>query len=304
MKLLKRLSLPVLCACLILTGCIGDDLSGCPPDNNLHLAFSYPNFPERISCVTVSIYDNATGCLLSENRLVGKDELDVFQGISLRLAAGSYTAVCWGNALENTRINGCSTGDNFSSHEVGHPRCFTSDSIPTNDALYYGIHSFTIHENTPETQTVAFSPAHIRLIVQAQGLSSTAQGQPAAGYPYIRVNNLFPTYDYRMVTHGNPTAYYPPITVDTGELLAQAGLDVLRFEAVNPITVDVVENNTTHTVLHSLNLQSFIAANNIDVSPGREVVIPILITFNGQSVTTVTVIEDWGERPVDPIPQQ
>lgn len=307
MKLPKKLSLFVLSSSLLFTGCIGDDLSGCPPDSNVTLAFSYPNFPDRISRVTVSIYDSNTCCLISENRQVDKSELDLFQGIGLTLPAGSYTAVCWGNAFDNTRINGCSIGEDLTCHEVGNPCCFTleADTITTNDALYYGIRDFTVHPNTRTTQTVAFTPAHIWLIVQVQGLPSTAAEQPACDYPYIKVNNLPPTYDYQMITHGNPTTYYPAVTVTCEDLLAEARLDVLRFEKDTPVTIDVVENKTTNEILHTLDLRSFIEANNIDMTAGREVVIPVLITFGGdQSVITVGIIENWSDLPVNPVPQQ
>ncbi|GAB6124287.1 FimB/Mfa2 family fimbrial subunit [Dysgonomonas termitidis] len=294
MKQLKTLILLV--ASVFFTGCIGDDLSDCPPDENLTLAFTYLNFPDHISRVTVAIY-NPNGKLV-ETVQVDKDDLDAFQGVRLYLPADDYTAVCWGNAFDNTQINGLTKGADLSRHEVANPGYFNSARIPTNDALYYGTHTFTVKPNTANSETVPFTPAYIRLIIQVKGLASTDAGAPTSGYPYIRVNNLVPAYDYNMVTHGNPTTYYPPVTVDTGNKQAQATCDVLRFTADNPITIDVLDNSTDNTVLHTVNLQQFIADNNIVIADGKEVTIPILISFEG-NVVIVTLLENWGNIPVD-----
>lgn len=301
MKLLKTLSLLVLSASVFLTGCIDDDRSGCPPDKNLALTFSYLNFAEHISRVTVAIYDSEDR--LSECLQVEKSSLDVLQGIRLNLPSGSYTAVCWGNTFSNTQINGLAQGDNLSLQRIANPGYFSSTTITTNDSLYYGMHRFTVSPGTTTNETISFTPAYIRLIIQVKGLASTAVGAPSSDYPYIKVNNLTPAYDYTMVTQGDPTIYYPAVTVDPANKQAQATCDVLRFKPANPITIDVVENITTKTVLHTVNLQTFIAANAIPITDGKEVVIPILITFSG-GVGVETLINGWGDTPVDPKPQQ
>ena len=303
MKQLKTLLLSALSLSFGLVGCIGDEMSDCPPDNsNFSLAFYYPDFPEHISRVTVGIY-NANG-LLADARQVEKNELDIYRGINLNLSGGSYTAICWGNASDNTLINGLYPGGYLSMHEVAHPGYFTATPIPTNDTLYYGIHTFSIHTGKTTNDTVNFIPAHIRLIVQIKGLASIQDGAPPADYPYIRVNNLAPAYDYKMTTHGSPTTYYPPVTVDTQNELAEAACYVLRFKEINPITIEVVENHTTNTILHTVDLQSFIADNGIVIEEGKETVIPILITFDGKLNVTVIEIEAWKNIPVDPVPQQ
>lgn len=299
MNLLKTLCLFVLSAALFLSGCVGEDMSDCPPDNNLTLLFQYPNFPDRISRVNVAIYDEDD--MLVETRQVEKSELDILQGIRLNLPTGNYKAVCWGNAFNDTQIEGFIAGDKLDLHEVAHPGYFTPARIPTNDALYYGIHTFTIIKNTETTETVDFTPAHISLVIQIEGLQSLTEGAPAADLPYIKVNNLVPAYDYKMVTHGDLTTYYPTMTLISGKDLGESQLDVLRFGEKNPITIDVIENNSTNTILHTVNLEDFIAANNIKIEDGKEIIIPILISFFGE--VYVTLIEDWEEQPVNPIPQ-
>ncbi|MFC4677189.1 FimB/Mfa2 family fimbrial subunit, partial [Dysgonomonas termitidis] len=289
-------TLILLVASVFFTGCIGDELVDCPPDENLTLAFSYLDFPDHIDRVTVAIYD-PSGKLV-ETVQVDKNDLDAFRGVGLYLPAGDYTAVCWGNAFDNTQINGLSNGAGLTAHEVAHPGYFNSARIPTNDALYYGKHTFTVKPGTANNETVPFTPAYIRLIIQAKGLPSTAAGAPPSGYPYIRVNNLVPAYDYNMVTHGDPTTYYPPVTVDTGNKQAEATCDVLRFRADNPITIDVLDNSTDNTVLHTVNLKQFIADNNIVIADGKEVTIPIEISFEGK-VVIVTLLENWGNIPVN-----
>ncbi|WP_101690334.1 FimB/Mfa2 family fimbrial subunit [Dysgonomonas massiliensis] len=299
MNLLKTLCLFVLSAALFLSGCVGEDMSDCPPDNNLTLLFQYPNFPDHISRVNVAIYDEND--VLVEIRQVEKSELDILQGIRLNLSEGAYKAVCWGNAFDNTQIEGFTSGSMLDLHEVAHPGYFVPARIPTNDALYYGIHTFTIIKNTETTETVDFTPAHISLVIQIEGLQSLTEGAPIADLPYIKVNNLAPAYDYKMVTHGDLTTYYPTMALLSDKKLGESQLDVLRFREKNPITIDVIENNTTNKILHTVKLQDFIAANDIKIEDGKEVVIPILISFFGE--VSVTIIEDWKEQPVNPVPQ-
>lgn len=299
MKLLKTLILLVLIAIIFLPGCIDDDRSGCPVDNNLALTFSYLNFAEHIGRVTVAVYDSEDH--LAECLQVEKSSLDIFQGIRLNLPSGSYTAVCWGNAFNNTQIDGLAQGDDLSFQRTANPGYFSSTLITTNDSLYYGMHRFTVNPGTTTNQTITFTPAYIRLIIQIKGLTSTAVDAPTAGYPYIKVNNLAPAYDYTMVTQGDLTTYYPATIVDSSNKLAQTSCNVLRFGKENSITIDVVENQSTNTVLHRLDLQSFIIANNIEITNGKEVVIPILISF--EAGVTVTKIDGWGDTPVEPKPQ-
>lgn len=305
MKMMKRLHLITLCASLLFTGCLGENRNDCPPEDNLTLAFTYPDFHERISCVTVGIYNNATG-LLEVTKRVAKSDLELFQGTRLMLRGGDYTAIYWGNDLDNNRIDGFAVGDSLIAQEVANPGYFTSDSISTNDALYYGAHSFTKHENVSEYETVELIPAYIKLIIQIEGLSSISQELPDGNYPYIKVNNLLPAYNYNMVPRGDPVTYYPNVTVDTANRLAEAQLNVLRFEADNPVTIDVVENKTTDKVLHTVHLCDFIVENKIEIVDGKEVAIPLLIHFGGdnETIVTVTVIDGWGVLPVDPIPQK
>lgn len=303
MKLLKHLGLFVVSACLLLSGCIGDDLRDCPSDNNLTLSFFYLNFPQHINRVTVGIYDS--GSQLVEYRQIEKKELAILQGMQLNLPAGSYTAVCWGNAFEHTQINGFEIGNLLREKETAHPGYFSSSDIPTNDALYYGIHAFTVNTQTTTHETVSFTPAHIRLVVQLKGLINTAPNTFNADEPYIKVNNLEPAYDYTMTPYGGPATYYPEIAVDPSKALAESVCDVLRFKEINPITIEVMENKTTNRILHTLNLQSFIADNNIKIEEGERIIIPIEITFDGNmNVTMVTTIANWGGVPVDPLPQE
>lgn len=300
MKLLKTLSLLVLPVSVLFSGCIDDDRNDCPPDHNVVLTFSYPDFAEHIGCVTAAVYDSQS--LLVECIQAEKTSLDIFQGIRLGLPAGDYTAVCWGNTFSNTQINGLMPGNGLLMQKVASPGYFSSTPVITNDSLYYGIRRFTVNQNTTTNETIAFTPAYIRLIIQIKGLGNTATGAPSSGYPYIKVNNLAPSYDYTMVAQGNLTTYYPFITVDPARMLVQSTCNILRFNEENPITIEVVENHTDNTVLHTVDLQSFIAANSIKIIEGKEVVIPILISF--ETGVTVTLIEGWSNTPVNPEPQQ
>lgn len=300
MKLLKILSLLTLSVSIFLTGCIYDDQEDCPPYNNLSLMFIYPNFDEHINRVTVGIYDAENQ--LAKSIQVEKNSLETFKGVQLHLPSGDYTAVCWGNAFSNTQINGLIPGDNLSMHRVAHPGYFSSTPIPTNDSLYYGTHHFTIDQNKSTEEPVIFTPAYIRLIIQVKGLSVMATAASSSDYPYIRINNLVPSYNYEMLAQGDLTTYYPAMTVDVVNRVAEMTCDILRFENENPITIDVVENKRTNSLLHSIDLKSFMRSHSINIVAGKEIVIPILITFDKN--VNVTLIKEWIDVPTDPTPQQ
>jgi len=113
MKLLKIVPLVIL---LLLTGCVDENTDHCPPTMMASLTFSYLDFPEHIHRVNVGIFDKDGKFV--ESKLVDSQDLEKFQGVYLDLPAGEYTAVCWGNAFENTHITCFSNNGLMGSGEV------------------------------------------------------------------------------------------------------------------------------------------------------------------------------------------
>ncbi|MDR1883562.1 MAG: FimB/Mfa2 family fimbrial subunit [Prevotella sp.] len=297
-------------AATLFTGCeIGEDRDDCPPDQNTKLVFGYQNFPnpnpddenvsfpDNIGQVTTGIYD-------SEGNFVLEKVMNTPQDVTLSLPPGAYTAVCWGNALDNTEIDGLTEGSVIDDGRVCHPNYSGAktyapgDAIPTNDSLYYGIATFTKILYQDLRVTVVFKPAHIKLKVTVQGLPNTRAGTPPQDYPVIRVNKLKAVYDFEMNTLGASVSYYPRVEV-TAQDMAVSQCNVLRFATDNPVTIDVIRSLADNTTLQSINLKELLEENNKTIVDGEEVFIPVKVVFSNLGNVEVS-LAGWGNMPVTP----
>lgn len=296
MKLLKA----ILSIILIITfaGCINEDTSKCKDCDNIAFNFDYLNFPEKITRVNIGFF-NANGILV-ESKQVDKSELDDFQGIKTDLEPGSYTAICWANAFDKTLIRGLDIDTKLENGAVTHPNLGLSLPVTGNDSLFYASLKFNIPESGGYTGDIKFKMAYIRFKVCVQGLYSTSSGEPPVNYPYIRINNLKPVYDFQMQPIGNPVSYYPQVIVDTGERKAMSQCDVFRFKQDNDITIDVLNNTTENKTIHTVDVKQFINDNNITITDDNEVVIPILITFDEEGASITIKVSKWEENIIIP----
>jgi Protein of unknown function (DUF1812). len=294
MKLLKIASILIL---LLLTGCVDENTDDCPPKNNGSLKFSYLDFPEHIQRVDVGIFDKDG--MFVESKLVEKNALEEFMGVYLNLDAGEYTAVCWGNAFENTRITNFEKNGLMDDGEVSHPYFGTENKIPTNDPLFYGVKKFTVKNNVVINETVEFTPSHHKIHVYIKGLSVLTYAPSIEEYPVVRINSLAPTINFQNKTCNRKESYYPSVTIDNTKAIASALTSVLLFEPENDITVDVIENATANNILETVNLKEFIERNNIQFPEGKAVTIPILFEFKDGGKVEITVPE-WGGSGIIP----
>lgn len=294
MKLLK--ALPVFIISIFLSGCIGDNMDDCPPLNNVILHFDYPSFPDRINRVNVGIFDKDGAHVLDQQ--IDKENLNSFQGTYLTLNTGEYTAICWGNAFEDTRIT-CFNPNSF-IHDgiISHPNYGTALQIPTHDSLYYGKHNFMVTSRDRVEHTVYFKPSHIKIHVYVKGLAALSTDLLPAQYPVVRINNLDPTCNFDMQTAGTGTTYYPDVNIDSTEKTAIARCNTLRFENDNPITIELLDNAIGNNILCTVELSKFMKDNSITVQEGEELTIPILILFKNGNVTIELL--KWEEVPVEP----
>ncbi|GAB6122719.1 FimB/Mfa2 family fimbrial subunit [Dysgonomonas termitidis] len=294
MKLLK--ALPVLILLTFFSGCIGDNMDDCPPLNNVILHFNYSSFPDHINRVNVGIFDKDGVHVL--NQQVDKDDLNTFQGTYLTLNTGEYTAICWGNAFDDTRITCFDPNSSMHDGEVSHPNYGTSLQIPTHDSLYYGKHNFTVKSRNKVEHTVHFKPSHIKIHVYVKGLASLATNLLPSNYPVIRINNLNPACNFEMQTTGMSTTYHPTVKIDNTEKTAVARCNTLRFENDNPITIELLDNAIGNNILCTVGLRKFMEDNSITVQEGEELTIPILIQFKNGNITIELL--KWEEVPVEP----
>lgn len=282
---------PLLFLLCMFTACIREDMSKCRECEGIVLNFEYSNFPDKINKVNIGIFDNE-GCLV-ESRQIDKELLLDFQGVKLGLDAGSYTAICWANAFHNTQIKGFVPNSKLEDIEVSNPKCGTSATVHTNDSLFYGKHTFTIPADRKYTGTVKFIPAHIRFKICIKGLDVKND------MPYIRISKLMPAYDFEMRTCGEYTDYLPLMKSDNTNNQWYTRSDVLRFDYENSISVDLI-NSLENNILATVDICSFVKEYNISLDKNKEVIIPILITFENGDISITPRIAIWDENIVTP----
>lgn len=289
---MKVLKIPLfLLLLLLLAGCIGEDTDDCP-ETRYRLYFSYPAFSERISCVNVGVFDSCGVCV--ESFCVEKEALASFQGADLSLPAGNYTAVCWGNALDNTELYGLSVGCSPDEVEVCHPNLGTGRPIQTNDPLYYGKQPLTIDYSSALTDTIYFRPAHIGLEVYVRGLSADQLTEPFT-HPLVAIDNTRAAFGADMQCLGKFTDYYPSVACDGTHNSAYASLNVLRFTTSDDLRL-VLNDTRTGAKRYSLSLSSFILRNGIEIREDNEVLIPIYIDIINKAIQIT--VKPWTDIPV------
>ena len=293
MKLLKTLF--VFLIAVLFGGCIDEDTSDCLPTENFSLKFNYINFGEYINRINIGIFDHNGKCI--QVRQLEKSDLNNSQGITLSLDTGKYTAICWANSFDKTRIKGLTVGSLMSDGEISHTNYGTNTPINNNDSLYYGSLDFSVLPGKNITDTLYFKPAHIRLNVYIKGLEILSMKSYATNNPAIRINNLLPLYNFKRQSKGSPISYYPSISDYTSEII-HIKCDVLYFSLNDKITVDVLENTISNKVLWSVDLIKFTRDNGITINDNHQINIPLQITFLDGKITVS--LAPWGSNPVDP----
>lgn len=284
---------------LLLSGCIREDMSNCPPAVNLSLTFSYTGdtqdatmFGKMIDCVTLYCFDTLTDELV-KTQTIDKDALNIFQGTDLYLAPGNYKIISWANAMSDTQIS----GSTLFSGRVNYPGFPEVEKIPTNDHLYYGEYDVTTPASGVVSGDIPHKGAHINMEVYVEGAGF--KNQPST-WPTIEMSNLMPQYTMQMAdARPYATTYYP-----TGNWLTMEKIfnglalkyQVLRFDDLNNIMVSVIASDGK--LMNSVKLQDFMNDNSITVNNKNEVTVSILFQFSDLGVTIT--LPDWTKTPVDP----
>jgi Protein of unknown function (DUF1812). len=247
----------------LFTSCINENYDDCP----LILHFSYDDFPAHINSVNVSFFD-ASGAVV-ENRQIDKSALLNSQSAAFSLPAGVYSAVCWGNAFDNTRI----ALSSLSESHVSHPDYNTNALIATEDSLYFGrVDGIAVSERLRAEETVYFVPAHITINVTVDGLADAK----------IRVSNLNELYDFTQTAISPIESTFYPVCVTSGNVTT-ATTDVYRFTNDTPIIVDVLGY---YGVLVSIALDEYINSHpTLVIEDGKECTIDLVIGFIDHKVT-------------------
>ena len=267
MKISRIIESLLLLPVLLLTSCINENYDDCP----LILHFSYDNFPSHINSVNVSLFD-ASGIVV-ENRQIDKAALLNSQSAAFSLPVGVYTAVCWGNAFDNTKI----ALSSLTESRVSHPDYNTDALIATEDSLYFGrVDGIAIREGFRAEETVSFVPAHITINVTVNGLSDAK----------IMVSNLNELYDFTQTAISPIKSTFYPVCVTSGNVTT-ATTDVYRFSNDTPIVVDVISDSSIRT---SIALDEYINSHpTLVLEDGKECTIDLVLGFSTDHKVTVTV---------------
>ncbi|RGN32735.1 FimB/Mfa2 family fimbrial subunit [Bacteroides oleiciplenus] len=274
------------------TGCIKENLDDCETT----LYFSYLGdetkeiFPQKIEKVDMYIYNQNNVCV--QKAVLNRKELDRQRGTTLNLPSGQYHVVCWGNSLNDTRIN---EGSSLKNNIVGAPHYFTKELITTNDSLYFGEREITITNESYRTDTVHFSSAHIKMRIELEGLDAVNNTRAAVSPISIEVGNLSSTVDFTKTFSNERISYFPLVNFDSGIQKFGAKFNVLRFNNDNEVYLRL-HDNLANMELYTMQLKDFMKENNIAVDGINEATIGIRIRFNGTAIT----VKPWDEEVIRP----
>lgn len=273
------------------TGCIKENLDDCETT----LYFNYLGdgtqdiFLQKIEKVDMYIYNENNVCI--QKTVLNKSELRRQQGTTLNLPSGQYHVVCWGNSLDDTKIN---DGASLKNSIVAAPHYFTKELISTNDSLYFGEKEIAIINEGYKVDTVPFNSAHIKMHIELEGLDASdmrAEALPVS----IEMGNLSSTVDFTKTFSNERVTYYPTVRFDSGTQKFGAKFNVLRFNNENEVYLQL-RNTQTGEGLYTLQLKDFMKDNDITVDGINEAAIGIRIYFNGTAVT----VKPWNEEVIRP----
>lgn len=294
---------------IVLASCINikEDRSDCPPivdpsEIVKTISFEYVGdandptmFSQKISRVTMLVYDQETDLLVSSQELDGSDFI-ADPKASVQLEAGNYHIVCWANMSDQTMI---SDEPNWSDASVA--ATDYSTNYTGNDPLYVGDMEVALESKGYVEGTIRFHSAHINIDVLIDNPAWGAANTDS--YPIVTLDHLMPMYDLVM----NDMADYdavctPKLTYDSSRNYVEADFNVFRFKDDNNCVLTL--RNTAGDILSTTDLSTFMSTNNLSVDNGsfydymEDVTITILIKFYP---TTVTVtFPEWAVKPAVP----
>lgn len=306
---------------ILLNSCIREDSDSCLPKdvNNLILNFDYLDsqgadiFLRTIHRVDVFVYD-------VEQRLVYRQTVDqaslnVYDGIGLNLAPGTYKIVCWGNDMNRTIFGGVDLGDLFADASLSYSILNPEDDIAYGgEALYYAskiesvadkqLSTVTISEQEGKTEAeirkIYFNCAHIKIDIYIEGFEDyTAEGKSLA--PFIELTHLPASYNFDMQLSDSyvsdlDTASYR--TID-GKQLAVSSFYTPFFDENTPIQVLIKKQSDSSTIT-TISLREFIKENNIKLENNHEVVIPLFMEYKYISSKVSIGLPTWKQIPIEP----
>lgn len=305
---------------LLMPGCglIYDDLSDCPPVENVTLLFTRmvagsDEFGGIVQSVDVMVFDEGGGFVM--RKTIPQADLQAFRaahpdsksGTRLRLDPGTYRIVGWGNAAGNCSFQNLTAphtiADALLQHIDGE-----SGTGATCDPLYYAprmtgtaapeIFTITVPESGSQTGTLDFTAAHDAVEVYIKGFGSSFG--PATDKPEVEITSMSWAYDFLMhPRYDRPFCFvqYAQSVVSGSQTLA--GVQFLTAQLNNDNSSLIhIRDPYTHETVYSVELKKFLADNNITLDPTDYDHIQILVEFLGADVRLT--VPNWSGTGVTP----
>lgn len=313
---LLLLFIPALMTCCWKTG---EDWSLCGVDDNFILRFSSQDgddmtFQNDIKSVNVFIFDADKHYLT--HKQVDKSDLDEFCGITFSIPPGIYHVVCWANVDSNSRLSDMDMNCNYENSclEImkpssglaanGSPIYYAPYKTPTsrsgaseftrtdND---YSLYEIEVSADNKTEKELFFAKVHRTVQVYIKGYENTELYDGKC--PLVRQTNGSGKYDFLL--RADPTPFDLEQATAFGETENGEMHIAEFFSPLIPIRNDMnidVFHPTQGNVLVSVNLEQFIAANNIS----DDSVVPIQLTFDPLSASVSITMPKWLNNDVVP----
>lgn len=306
--------LAVLTALLLagtMAGCVMDDIPcDCPghepaPDpDNCHIHFQYTGdgttdlLNDKFEKVDLYVFDEREHLVL--HREVGQAELAAHHGVNINLPEEKeYTAVCIGNALQNTAT--CEMeGKRIDEIFFAHPAYLKGEApITGNDRNYHGT---TALPPTHTEHTVVFHSAHIKVYIEVLGYYGYLQRKnlPDDGPLSLCMKNLSPYMFFNGNLSTSKATYYPPYkSAPDKEDCYIFRFNTLRLDRLHAPEL-CLHAADGHTLVHSIDINGFLAANpKIDLTK-EEAELPLRIDLRGKDVNVTITVPQWEVEEVTP----
>ncbi len=310
--------------CVLLYGCIDEDLSSGPKvtENNLQLKFVHTDgngsdiFNDKIERVDVFVYD-ANEHFVKKHH-VGNSSLSAFAGTNLTLPPGTYRLVCWGNAVEDNTQYKPTEGSllketllltglpNKNEQEddtdvviaTGHgvplyyaPR---SKDVPTSEVF-----TLTVPREGVKSTAINFGSAHIKVQVYVKGFEDFgANGQLLP--PLIKLRDVPAGYNFELEPISDFIAHRDKAidcTID-GQPMHTIDFYTPLFKEDTPAQI-VIRKQSNGEVFARFSLADFIRDNNIDITHTSEPSILIFVEYNQVSVSISVPTWDYEDVEVE-----
>lgn len=276
------------------TGCIKEDERNCENAES-SLIFSYKGdgdseiFQSKIASVNMYVYGENNNLL--QQITLNKNQLESNQGAKLKLSAGTYRIVCWGNVFSNTSII---NEDNQLIAELSHPDYYAQNTIKSNDSLYYAYRTLEIPAQGMR-DTIHFAGAHIKFNVYLHGSYSSQLSKSVVSNYSIRLNNLPPTYDFNMQRLKPLLSYFPDGTTDDVSQSFLFKFNILRISDDNQVSIDLIDKQTNNAV-YTLALKDYMEQYGIHVNNKHEASITVHFNISPLGIS----ILPWEAEEIQP----